>query len=139
MPLDRTHITVASRVMLPTYVVFFGVIGTNFAATGTPRLFNSPMLRYADQIMSIRAWGGVFLACSAIMLAALIAHNRYAYRYGLMVCCLSMATWTTVAIIGVFYEPVSYSAWAWPALATAACWASNKSLAQGEQDRRREN
>lgn len=136
MPLDRNHITVASKVMLPTYIIFFGVVGLNFALSQTPRLFESPMLRYANELMSIRAWGGVFLACSAIMLTALIAHHRFLYRYGLMVCCVSMAVWATVAFAGIFTEPVSFSAWAWPAALAAACWASNRSLEKDTQDRR---
>lgn len=139
MQLTRATISVPSQIMLPAYVVFFGVVGGNFAIGETPRLFQSPMLRYANHLMSIRVWGCLFLACSLIMLIALIVHNRYLYRYGLLVCCLSMLTWAGVAIVGAFSEPVSFSAWAWPALAAVACWASNKSLERNSaEDHRRQ-
>lgn len=137
MPLDRQHITVASRIMLPTYVLFFAVVGINFVAGTFGRASSSPMLRYADTIMDIRAWGSVFIACSLIMATALLTRNRMLYRYGLLLCGISMTVWALVAIIGIFAEPVSYSAWAWPGFVAAACAASNRSLAAGEQDRRR--
>jgi hypothetical protein len=134
MPLDRAHVTVASRIMLPMYVVFFAVVGANYLTASMTRLQASPMLRYADRLMSIRVWGALFLGCALLMLAALIRHNRSLYRYGLFVCFFSALTWTAVAIAGIFAEPVSYSAWAWPALVAAACMASNRSLAKGELD-----
>lgn len=136
MPLDRAHITVASRIMLPTYVLFFAVVGSNFAAGTFGRASSSPMLRYANTIMPIPVWGAVFLACSLIMAVALVRRSRFWYRYGLLVCAISMIVWALVAIAGIFAEPVSYSAWAWPAFVAAATIASNRSLAQGEQDQR---
>jgi hypothetical protein len=138
MPLDRNNITIASRIMLPSYVVFFATIGINFIVAGKPRLVSSPMIRYANNLMTIRAWGAFFLTCAVIMLAALLVHNRYLYRYGLMVCIMSMMIWTSVAFAGIFTEPVSYAASAWPAFVAVACWASNKSLEKGERDPRRE-
>lgn len=131
-PLDRAHITAASRIMLPTYVVFFGVIGVNFLGGPSDRVVASPMLRYADQLMSIRAWGVLFLACCLLMVAALALRHRELYRWALLVCGLSMTVWALVAIAGAFTEPVSFSAWAWPALAAAACFASNRSLVKHE-------
>lgn len=136
MRLDREHLTVASVVMLPTYVVFFTGIGIAQVATPKARLLASPMLRYSDRLMDLRAWGALFIACGLLMLTALWLRNRMLYRYGLVVCGLSMAAWALVALVGIWYEPVSYSAWLWPAFATAACWASNRSLERGEQDRR---
>lgn len=139
MPLDRNHITVASRIMLPSYIVFFIVVGSNFLAGTFGRAQSSPMLRYADTIMPIQVWGGVFVTCSLIMAGALVTRNRMLYRYGLLVCGISMTLWALVAVAGIWVEPVSYSAWAWPAFVAAACAASNRSLAAGEQDQRRGN
>lgn len=136
MPLDRQHMTSASAIMTKVYVIFFAVIGSNFLAGTFGRAQASPMLRYADRIMDIRVWGGLFVGCALLMLTALLTHNRYLYRYGLLVCSTSMVVWSLVAVAGIFVEPVSYSAWAWPAFVAAACAASNRSLAQGEFDRR---
>lgn len=136
-PLDRDHVTVASKIMLPTYVAFFSVVGMNFALAPSPRLLESPMLRYADHLMPIRLWGALFVACGLIMLTALVTKNRMMYRYGLLVCGLSMSVWTAVAVVGLFFEPISFSAWAWPAFIAAACAASDRSLSRHEQDNRR--
>lgn len=127
MPLDRDHLTVASRIMVPTYVVFFSVVGSNFLFGPSARL-QSPMLRYADTLMDIHIWGGLFLGCGLLMLTAMWLRNRDMYRYGLIVCALSMATWALVAVLGIFAQPISFSAWAWPGAMTAACLATNRSL-----------
>lgn len=128
MPLDRDHLTVASRITVPTYVVFFTVLGANFLLGPEGRNTSSPMLRYADTLMDIRVWGALFLGCGILMLAAMWRHERDLYRFGLLVCALSMAAWTAVAILGIFTEPVSFSAWAWPGAMTAFCLATNRSL-----------
>lgn len=127
MPLDRAHLNPALRIMVPAFVIFFAVIGVNFIAN-TPRLGLSPMLQYADGLMPLQVWGGLFLFCSLLMAAAMVRHHRGMYRYGLLVCCLSMILWTLVAIAGAVVEPVSFSAWAWPALIAAAAFATNRSL-----------
>lgn len=139
MPLDRQHVTVASRIMLPAYLVFFAVLGVASITTPLGRLTRSPMLDYANQIMSLRAWGSLFVACALLMAFALLTHNRDRYRYALLLCGFSMTLWTIVAIVGVFAEPISYSAWVWPALVTAACFASDRSLVHQEQDQPRGN
>ena len=41
MPLDRAHVTAASRVMLPTYPAFFGGLGAGLLLTPTQRLTSS--------------------------------------------------------------------------------------------------
>lgn len=133
MPLDRENITVASRIMLPAYVLFFAAIGLNYLS-GSARLGLSPMLRYADELMPLQMWGALFLGCSLLMLYALIRRQRSTYRFGLLVCFFSMAVWTVVAIVGSLVESVSYSAAAWPGIVMAACAATNRSLARGERD-----
>lgn len=137
MPLDRDHMTVASRIMLPTYVALFTGLGIAAALTPIDRLVATPFFRYANHLMSMRAWGGLFIACGLLMLVALLRQSRTLYQYALLVCGLSMAVWSVVAVVGIWFEPISFSAWLWPAFATRACWASNKSLERGEQDQRR--
>lgn len=139
MPLERNNVTPPARFMLPVCIGFFAIVGINFAAGTFGRASASPMLRYANTLMPIPVWGGVFIACSLLMAVALIRKSRFWYRYGLLVCVFSMAVWSLVAIAGIFAEPVSYSAWAWPAFIGATCWALNKSLAKDTQDRRQEH
>lgn len=133
MPLDRDHITSASRVMLPSYVVFFGGLGAGYIAGF--RIGQNPMLRFANEIMPLQVWGGVFVCCSLLMVAAMVRGSRMLYRYALNVCAISMFVWTTVAVIGIFYQPVTFTAPLWPFLVMQACRASNRSLLRGETDR----
>lgn len=139
MPLDREHITVASRIMLPTYVVLFLGLGLGSTVTPMHRLLATPFFRYADHLMSMRAWGALFIACGLLMLTALIKGNRTLYRWALLVCGLSMLVWAVVALVGVWFQPISFSAWLWPAFAAACTWATNKSLERGERDLRTEH
>lgn len=132
MPLDREHVTSASQIMLPSYAVFFGGLGAGYIAGF--RIGQNPMLRYADQIMPLQVWGCVFVACSLLMVGAMWRHSRMAYRYALNVCALSMFVWMCVAVLGIFYQPVTFTAPLWPGLVMQACRASNRSLLKGERD-----
>lgn len=133
MPLDREHITSASRVMLPSYAIFIGGLGIGYIAGY--RIGQNPMLKYADHIMPLEVWGGVFVACSLTMTAALILHRRLLYQYALMMCAVSMFIWMLVAIVGIFSQPITFTAPLWPGLVMQACRASNRSLFRGERDR----
>lgn len=132
MPLDRAHITVASRITLPLYVLLFGVIGAGYLFGQAHRLYAAPMLRFADRIMPLGVWGGLFLSCALLMAFAMHRKNRMLYRYALWVCVLSMLVWAVVAVVGVFFEPVTWSAWVWPFSVAGFCLASERSLAKGE-------
>lgn len=131
-PLTRATVTAASRVMLPTYVATFGIVGVNWLAAPSQRLLASPVLRAADAIMPIRGWGALFAACAVLMAVALVRHHRDLYRFALLVCAVAMSTWSLVAAVGTLFEPVSFSAWVWPACVAVACLASNRSLARHE-------
>jgi hypothetical protein len=139
MPFDRAHLNTPSRIMAPVCAVFFAVIGSNFAAGTFGRADASPMLRYANTLMPIPVWGALFIVCALLMVAAMVRGSRMVYRYALLVCSFSMVVWSLVAVAGIFVEPVSYSAWAWPAFVAAVCWSFDKSLSQNMQDRPREN
>jgi len=134
MPLDRAHVTSASRIMLPSYAIFFAVIGLGYIFGQAGRVIAAPMLRYADTIMPIQVWGGVFLACGLLMALALRLHHRLLYRWALTICGFSMVIWTGVAIAGAIWSDVTLTAWVWPWLVLQACRASNRSLLRGEQD-----
>lgn len=134
MPLDREHVTAASRIMLPSYAVFFAVVGLGYMFGQAGRVFASPMLRYADHILPIPVWGGLFVTCSLIMVVALRSHDRLLYRWALTLCGISMVVWMGVAIAGAIWSNVTVTAWVWPGLVTQACRASNRSLLRGEHD-----
>lgn len=128
MPLNRATITVASRIMLPTYVAFFGVLGLNYLVTPTDRLTASPSLAYANSVMPLPSWGGAFLGVSILMAGALTSGRRTLYRFGLLFCALTMTVWTGVNIAAVFATQASPAGWDWPLLVVCACVATYRSL-----------
>lgn len=128
MPLDRTHMTVASRIMLPRYVVFFAVVASNYLFTPLGRLLESPGLSYANELMSLRWWGLAFLAAALAMFAALLRRERDWFRAALLFCRLAMLVWVVVLAFAALLGQASPSAWVWPWLVEGACKASYRSL-----------
>lgn len=129
--LTRGEVTTASRIMLPTYVVLFAVIGVNYVATG-PRLVESPALEYADRFLPLPAWGGMFLAGAVVMVVALLMRVRLWFRFALWVGIVCLTIWAGLFVAAAVFSNASPSAWVWPAFAAVACFASNQSLLKGE-------
>lgn len=131
MPLTRETVTVASRVMLPAYVVFFVVVGANYLiADGTAT--SNPALRFVDSVMPLHAWGWLFIGCSLIMAGALATHRRILYRWALRMCALSILFWATVIAWASLSASATPFAAAWPAFVATACYATDRSLAARE-------
>lgn len=134
MPLDRHHVTVASRIMLPVYVVFFAALGVNYTFAPIGRLVESPGLAYAHSLAPLRAWGCVFLLACLTMLAALLTKRREWFRFALALCGLTMGIFSVVMGIAIFAGEASATGWTWPLFVVAACIASYRSLTVGEVD-----
>lgn len=132
MPLTRDNVTAASRIMLPTYIAFFAIIGYGYTFGPRNTLAATPALAFADRLMPLQAWGTVFLTCSLLMAAALTLHRRTLYRWALRMCGISMAVWAIVILSATLHGDASAVAWAWAAFVTAACFASDRSLATRE-------
>lgn len=131
MPLDRAHVTVASRVMLPTYVVFFGVLGVNYLMANDAAL-NAPALVFAANVMPLPAWGGLFVACSLMMTAALLMRRRVLYRFALRMCAVAMVFWAIVIAAASLQGEATPLAAVWSGFVAVACYASDRSLATRE-------
>ena len=128
MPLTKENLTVASRIMLPTYVVVFAWLGLNYLLTSKTRLNKSPTLRYADMVVDIRALGILLLAAALIMLGALASRHRTAARYALLLAGTCFLILLGVFLAAMFRSEASPSAAAWPFLGAAACAASYRSV-----------
>jgi hypothetical protein len=115
--------------MLPTYVIFFAVVGTNNIVADVSA---NPTLSYVGNLMPLPAWGGLFLTCSAIMLAAMLLGRRLLYRFALRMCALSMAVWAVFIILASLEGAATPFAAAWSAFVGIACLASDRSLAARE-------
>lgn len=131
MPLTRDSVTAASRIMLPTYVVFFAALGLNYLiADGTASA--SPALAYIDTLMPLKVWGAVFLCCSALMVVAMLRRGRTLFRFPLRFCALAMIVWAGfIAAASITGNATPLSA-AWAAFIAVACLASDRSLAARE-------
>lgn len=130
--LARSTVTVASRIMLPTYVLLFGVLGANYALTPSARLNDSPALDFASVVLPLPVWGCMFLAASAAMATALLTHRRLLFRIALWVGLVCLALWAVVFLAAAIFSNASPTACAWPAFAAVACYASDRSLLKGE-------
>lgn len=137
MTLVRDELTPGSKVMLPSYVVFFGALGLNYTLTPavTSRLNESPTLAYAGSIMpglGLPGWGILFLLVAALMLAAMVQGKRQNYRYALTFGRYAMWIWTVVFICAAIFGGASPAGWVFPWLAARACLASYRQLGSDE-------
>lgn len=129
--LTPAEVTVASRIMLPTYVALFAFVGVNYMTTGE-RLTESPSLAFADSVLSMPAWGAMFLAASAVMVTALMMHERIWFRFALWLGIVCLAIWSALFLAAAIWSSASPSGWTWPAFVAVACFASDRSLLKGE-------
>lgn len=136
MPLTPVALTVASRVMLPTYVALFGWVGGVYVAD-PPRLQESPALAYAATLMPLPMWGIWFLTVAALMAVALAGRRtgwaRQVYTYALWTGIVTMTVWAVVFAAAALTARASPGAAAWPGFAAVACYASYRSLQAGER------
>jgi hypothetical protein len=129
--LTRDNVTAASRIMLPTYVVFFAAVGLNYLlANGTAAA--TPALAYVNAIMPLPVWGGLFATCAALMALALIRGRRTLYRFALRYCAFAMILWAIVITLASLVGEATPLAAVWSAFVATACLASDRSLKTGE-------
>lgn len=132
MPLTRTTVTVASRVMLPTHVLVNVGYGLALIAEPSRHLLTVPAYRTLDAIAPIHAWGWLFILAGAAQLGAMTLHRRYPYVYALGVG-LAIGGLLTVALVsGAVRDTNPWTAPWFPLFYTAGCWASIRSLVYGE-------
>lgn len=132
MPLTRTTVTAASRVMLPAYVITFAWIGGAWVFTDEGYLINSPALDYANNLLPLPAWGGLLLGVAALILGAMLSRHRLLCRVALWIAFVVMCVFVVVFAAASIGGLASPSAAAWPFLFAAACFASDRSLLNGE-------
>lgn len=132
MPLTRGTVTAASRIMLPTYVIFFAWVGGNWALTDSHRLGESPALRYAATLLPMPMWGCLLVAVSILIAVALLSHRRDLCRFALWIAAIALGLFAVIFALAGFVSVASPSAAAWPLLGAAACIASERSLLKGE-------
>lgn len=128
MPLNRANMTIASRIMLPAYVVVFAWIGLGWLVTPLERLTESPGLRYLNDTVGLRAIALVLVVAAFLIALALVRANRDTARYALTLAGFCFALLFAAFLAAPFFSNTPPSAGAWPFLGLAACRASYKSV-----------
>lgn len=133
MPLTKQTMTVASRVMLPTYVVLFIGLGINYTFNADG-LQNSPGLAFADDWPPhLMGYGAIFFGCGILVALALTTQNRNMCRFALILGQYCLYGWAFVfALAAVFGDASPTGCIIFWALGRA-CKASNLSLLAGER------
>jgi hypothetical protein len=132
MPLDRAHVTVASRVMLPVYAVVSGYIGLCYILSPDARL-RGASLAVARMLLPMPVWGLLALLLSASVVLAILTRSRSLAVGSLCMGAGAYFVWGCFYAISIWIDPsASVVSPIWPLLASAAHIASALSLSWGE-------
>lgn len=134
MPLDRAHVTIASRLMLPAYTVLNAAFAGMFLLDPQQRLQAAPSLDHARSWMPIDRWGLAWFALAALMVTALIVQHRPTFVAALSINTAVWFTWGLVVETAVLTQPnVTPLAGVLPWFVATASFASMLSLLSGER------
>lgn len=133
-PLYPQTVTAASRIMLPTYVVMYALIGFAFLFQ-RPQRTDSPHFEVPKMLMggSIRPWGAVFIVMSIVLGLAMFTHRRAIAQWVLVAGAGMAGFWGGLFVLAGFTNPdVSFTAGIW-VISWVACFsASIASLGRNE-------
>lgn len=127
--LTRDRVTIASRIMLPTYPVFAGIIGVVYMLDPGGRL-------PADRIFPLLpadVWGAGFVIVAVMQVLALLSGRRGLYIAALAPMAVWCAAWSVALAHHALTGTATYSGFAFPAIVATACIASMASLLAQEQ------
>lgn len=129
MTLDRASVTVASRVMLPTYAIVNAIFAAAFLSDVQGRLEVAPALDFARSWPPIEQWGLLWFALAAVMVMALLVHHRTTYVVALAINVAAWLMWGILTGASVLtQELVTPLAGVLPCFVAAASFASMMSL-----------
>lgn len=135
MPLTRSTVTAASRIMLPAYVVLTAVYGLIYTIDPGGRMGSVHALVFQRKLMGgdMLPWGLVFLGLASLMLLAFSRRNRLMFAFGLCCCAVTWFLWGCMYIASVVIDTeTSPLAPVLPWFVCACCIASTVSLLKGE-------
>lgn len=133
MPLDRAHITSASAVMLPWYVVTDATFGVLFIIDPGDRFAGAPSLAAARGLLPLPAWGGLWFALAAVMVAAAVSRSRDRMILALWISGITWGLWGFVTAAAILTQPLVTPLAGWLGWTLAAAhYASIRSLRRSE-------
>jgi hypothetical protein len=131
MPLTRDH--VASRIMVPSYVVLCAAYGIVYVTDPGSRISGIGALSFQQRLMPMPMWGVVMLTVAAVMLTALLAGSRDLFTFALAFCAAVWFLWGCLYAVSVVTDPhVSVLAPVTSWFVACACVASMRSLLTDE-------
>lgn len=129
MPLDRAHITKASALMLPFYIVTDAIYGVMFILDPGSRFGHAPSLAIARELLPLDVWGVMWLTLACFMVGAWGSRRRDAMIGALWVSLITWLLWGFTTAAAVFTQPLVTPLAGWPGLTLAvAQLASVRSL-----------
>lgn len=131
MPLTRATVTVASRIMLPTYVLLVVALGLIYLLDPLDNLRGVPALAFPRLVVggSMAPWGLIFLSIGAVMGSAFATHSRIWFCFGLCLCAVTFFLWAGMYVVSLVIDPdTSLTAPLYPLFVSTACAASTFSL-----------
>ncbi len=133
MPLQRTNVTAASRIMLPTYAAMHTIIGLLFIFQD-PRRTAGSAFEVARELLPMPGWGVIFLGIAAMEWFALARHKRAVYMAALTWAAGVVAFWTVLVLAAtITNHDVSFTSCVWVGGWVAAHMATVRSLAVRER------
>lgn len=107
MPLTRDQITVASRVMLPAYIMLATAYGLVYILDPLHRLKGSHALAFPRAVMggTMVPWGLLFLGLALFLALMLGTRSRRGYVFGLCVFAAAWLVWAVMYGISMWTDP----------------------------------
>lgn len=107
MDMTRGSVTVASRIMLPTYVGLAGVYGLVYLFDPFNRLQYSHGLVFQRSLTggSMVPWGVFFLCLAGFLALQMFRHQRTAYVFVLCITAAIWLSWSICYVVSVVQDP----------------------------------
>lgn len=103
-PLTPHTMTLASRIMLPAYVVVATYIGVGYLLAPEQRL-QGPALRVARRLLPMDIWGLLAIALAAVVVLAVLTQRRQLVIIALCVGAVAYEFWCVFYAISVIRDP----------------------------------
>lgn len=132
--LTRRTVTIASRIMFPTYIVVDALFAFLYIFDPQHRLVANPSLELARMMLPLPVWGIVFATIAALMAWGLLAHTgKQRFLFALYTNIVVLTVWGCVYLGACFINPnAPFGLPIWPFTVAVACYASARSLEQRE-------
>lgn len=137
MPLDRQHVTSGSRIMLPTYLATYLLLGLEFLFQ-EPSRTSGPVFDPARLLVPwldnpMQGWGALFVAIATLEAIAMLRHERMWEIVALGAGLMLAVFWSTILLFAATQDKlVSYTSGTWLLIPVAAHFATMLTLARRE-------